>query len=483
MTSKAVNLYRVSSDCSKLKLLKSFQISVFEFCFEVTEGILAVLTSGGKVSLFYLYQAKGSKSYQGPNFSIAIDDSLSRSINTGAKSYELLKFVPRLDWNQVYLFKIYDLAYLVHLDNIRGYLYFYQLVLDKTPVVYATFKIIQGIYGLGLSENLVILQSYNTQETLIYDIQSQLHDYLIKVNHSEVVELRNNRHSAEFSTKIDLTSDFYFVDDEVILDLKKTSFTFYVIDPANLIENHPDDVKIILFLLRRDNCKLKVLEKLKEMLLFKIPMKRLEIIFSTLASAYKIAKKDKGNDVGRRKQSDLNEHLEMSPTELDPGLELKIESGVTVLMQSEIYMYVFVPVYKHINDQRYFAEALICFTHFLIQSRIQIHFSIQYLLFKVLAKIQDFVRMQKLVENKFFTDSQDIALFLTSVGKTENIKYFPNCFVLGIDMLHRLKLYDVIMSELADQEFYYESLAIGKSTDANEANFTEIIKKCGFEYE
>ena len=466
-----------------MKVVKSFQVNVIDYCFDHTEGVLALVSTGGKIVLFYLYQPKGSKLYQGLSFSISIDEHLSRSISTGPKSCDLLKYVQRLDWNQLQLFKIYDILYLVHVDNIHGNLHFYEVIPEKVPSLFANFKIIQGIYGLGFCENLVILQSYNTQETLIYDIQSQLQEYLIKVSHADMIYPSNNRLSAEFSMKIDLDSECYFVNTDTIIDLRKQSFMTFVINPTALIENHPDDAKIILFLLRRDNCKLKILEKMKEMLLTKTPLKKMEIIFSTLAEAYKIAKEDKNFNMRKRKYSDLNEHLEMSPTELDPGIEIKIESGVTVLMQSDIYTCVFAPVYKHIDDQRYFSDALFSFTHFLVQSRVKVHFSIQYLLFKVLVKIRDFIRMQKLVENKFFTDSQDIALFLTSVGKTENVKEFPNCFILGIDMLQRLRLYDLMLAELADQEYYYESLTIAAVAGTPKANLKEIIKNCGFDYE
>ena len=462
---------------------KNIQIPVIDYCFEPTEGVLAILTKNSKVQLFFLHQPKGSKLYQGLNFNINLDSNISRLMSTGPKAYNLLKYVARLDCNQIQLLKIYEFLYLVHLDNLKGFLYFYKIIPEKSPEIFTTFKINQGIYSLGLSENLVIVQSYNTQETMIYDIQSQLQEYLIKVNHSAMLFPSNNRLSAEFSMSIDLNSDFYFVEDEITIDLKDFSFKSYVINPAALIENHPDDVKIIIFLLRRDNCKMKVLEKLKEILLTKTPLKKLEIIFSTLATAYRIAKEDKNCHLTHRKLSENAEHLELAPPEIDPGVEIKIESGVTVLMQSDIYFCVFVPVYKQINDQRYLADALFCFAHFLVHSRVQVHFSIQYLLFKILVKIKDFIKVQKLVENKFFTDSQDIALFLTSIGKTENIRYFPNAFVLGIDMLNRLKLYDVILNELSEQGYYYESLNISKANNIPKESIQDIIKHCGFDYE
>jgi Colon cancer-associated protein Mic1-like len=482
VTVKGLILYKLSASSWKLKVIKNIQINVFDFCYEPFEGVLALVSGMDKISLFYLHQPKGSKLYQGPTFNVLTDRALNTYISTGPKACNLLKFVTRLDWNQLQIFKIYDLLYLVHVDNLVGYIYFFKLIPDTLPKVFATYKIPQGIYSLGISENLVIIQSYNSQETLIYDIQSQLQEYLIKVSHANLTKPTTNRMSAEFSIQIDLTSDFYFVADEVIIDLKTSSFKTYVLNPASLIENHPDDVKIIMFLLRRDNCKMKVLEKIKESLLTYTPLKKLEIIFSTLAVAYSIAKTDK-NVTGTRKYSDNIEHLEISYSEIDPRQEVKTESGVTVLMQSDIYFCVFAPVYKHIENQKYFAEALFSFLYHLIESKVVVHFSLQYLLFKALIKIKEFTRVQKLVENKFFTDSEDIALFLTSIGKSESIKYFPNAFVLGIDMLHRLKLYNVMITELAEQDYYYESLFISKNNKIPVDAIQNIIKKCEFEYE
>ena len=465
-----------------LKVIKNIQIPVIDYCYEPSEGVLAIL-SNNKVHLFYLHQPKYSKLYQGPSFNIRLDPSVNKSINSGPKGYNLLKHLPKLDCNQLQLFKIYEYLYLIHLDNLEGFLYFYQIIPGKNPEIFANYKISQGVYSIGLSENLIIVHSYNTQETLIYDIQSHLQEYLIKVNHTELIYPTNNRLSAEYSIKINLTSEFYFIEDDITIDLKSSSFKTYIINPITLIENHPDNIKIITFLLRRDNCKMNVLEKLKEMLLSMTSLIKLKNIFLTLATVYSIAKEDKNNNLRQRKFSENAEHLEMSPTEIDTEFELKIESGVTVLMQSDIYSCVFAPVYKQIDNQIYFADALFCFVNLLIHCKVQVHFSIQYLLFKVLVKIKDFIRIQKLVENKFFTDSQDIALFLTSLGKTENIQFFPNCFILGIDMLHRLKLFDLIMNELSEQEYYYESLYISKMNNISDEGIQEIIKHCGFDYD
>lgn len=483
VTQGGLHLYKMKTNTTKLKMIKSFLMQISDFLFEPNEGILSIIGPGGKLSLFYLYQPKRSKMYQGPSFSLTLNSSLCHSISTGPQGMNLLKYKPRLDYNQVQIYKIYEHNYLVHLNNLQGFLHFYRILPDKIPELYAQFSISQGIYGLGLTENLVILQSYNTQETLIYDIQSQLNEYLIKVSHSEITEpSSNHRLSAEFAMRIDLTSDFFYVSDEVTIDLIRKSFKLFEINPAALIENHPDDVKIILFLLRRDKCKMIVLEKLKESLILKTPLKKLEIIFSTLACAYKIAKNDSRIAVGR-KISEANEHLELSPTEIDPNLEVKLESGVTVLMQSDIYCSVFDPVYKNIEDYRYFAEVLFRFMYFLVQNRIQAHFSLQYLLFKVLVKIKDFIRIQKLVENLFFSDSQDIALFLTSLGKSGAAKDFPNCFIMGIDMLGRLGHYDLMIEELSDQEYYYDAICIGKMHGIPNSTLSELSKKSNIDYE
>jgi hypothetical protein len=483
VTSAALLLYKMKPKTSKFKLIKAFQISSVDFSFEPSEGVLGLIGPNDRVSIFYLYQPKGSKAYQGPCISLVASPGLTRPISSGQKGHNLLKFAARMDYNQAQLFKIYESTYLVHIENLIGSLYFYKISGDSVEL-FAKFSISQGIYGLGMTEHLVILQSYNTQESLIYDIQSQLQDYLIKVSHSELTYPTNNRLSAEFSMPIELNSDVFFVADEVTIDLKSCSFKSFELNPSALIENHPDDDKIILFLLRRDNCKMKVLEKIQESLCMKTSLKKMEIIFSTLAHAYRIAKEDRNQDIKTRKLSENVDRLDLSPTYLDPNIEVKTGSGVTVLMQSDIYYCVFSPIYKSGIDVRYLAEALFSFVHFLIQNKVQVHFSLQYLLFKLLIKIKDYSRVQRLVENKFFSDSQDIALFLISLGKTETIKVFPNCYVLGIDMLYRLKLFDFLMSELAEQEFYYESLSIHKANNlGGDELIKSIVKKCEFEYD
>lgn len=483
VTQGGLYLYKMRANTTKIKLFKTFSHPVIDFSFEPQEGTLATISYSGKVTLFHLYQPKKSKLYQGSTFTLELNPSLSHSISGGPHGENLLKFRPRLDYNQFQIYKIYESTYVTHLNNLQGFLHCYKLNQDKTSELYANFPITQGIYGLGLTENLIILQSYNTQETLIYDIQSSINEYIIKVSHSEFTEtLRDKRLSAEFAMRIDLNSEIFFVSDEVSVDLKTKSFKVFEISPAALVDNHPDDVKIILFLLRRDNCKMKILEKIKESLVLKTSMKKLEIIFSTLACAYRIAKAESNIFVHRRRVSEATEHLEISAAENNPNVEVKLESGVTVLMQSDIYSAVFAPVYKMIEDYRYFAEVLLSFTYFLIQNKVHVHFSLQYLLFKVLVKIKDFIRIQKLCENLYFSDSQDIALFLTSLGKSGAAKDFPNCFIMGIDMLARLGLHEIVIQELSDQGYYYDAVCIGKMHKLNDNLISEAIKKCEQDY-
>lgn len=475
-------LYKLKGNNPDLKLIKEIQTKVMEFSFEGQSGILALVSPNGRVSVFYLYQQKGPKHYQGPCFDLSVDKGISRPMSSGPKCNNLLKFIVRLDCNQIQCFKIYDSCYFIHLDNLNGRIYLYAIDIDKPVEAFKDYQTLPGLYGIGVSENLLVLQSYNTQETLIYDIQSHIHDYLIKVNHSEYVcSLVNSRKSAEFSMKIELNSDFFFVSEQVAVDLRSSSFKSLQIDPATLIENHPDDQKIILFLLRRENCKMKVLEKLKDSMMLKTPIKKLEIIFSTLASAYLTAKLE--NLKAFNKLNEDLQSIEVTKNEFSPSVELKIDNGVTVLMQSDIYCYVFEPVYKAITDTKYFAESLFCFFHFFIQHGVSIHVSIQFLFLKVLVKIHDFTRLQKLLENKFFTDTQDIALFLISISKTVKAEKFPFCFILGIDMLKRLKLFELAAEELAYQGFAFEALDICTTKGINGNFISHAIRNCDFEFE
>ena len=461
-----------------LKLIKVFAVQAVEYSFEEKEGILAVLSPQGQVCLFYLHQPKKLRAYLGPVFDLDLDKNADLSVSCGPRSTNLLTYVPRVDCNQVFVFKIYDECFLIHLDNLSGKLFLYKLQQGEQPFLYTTFPIHQGIFGLGISEHLIILQSYTIQETFIYDIHSQITDYVIKISHLEYEESQTakSRVSAEFSMRTHLNCDTYFVSDSMSIDTLSCSFKTLKINPSLLIENHPDDEKIILFLLRRDNCKSKVLAKLKETLLQYTSIKKLEIIFATLASAYALAKDENKNMRKMRALSDYFQHLELTTTDINPNDEWKTETGVTVLMQSDIYFFVFDPVYKLTSDIKYFTEALFSFVYFFNRAGLSVHFSIQYLLFKVLIKIEDYRRAQNLVENRFFTDSQDIALFLTSLGKTEISKKFPSCFTLGIDMLYRLSLSGVIAQELHDQEFDFEALEINESSPIPERLLQSILK-------
>ena len=479
VTNASLMLYKMKGQNSSLKLIKNYQSPVAEYSFESTEGVLALVSPAGRVSLYYLYQVKGSKNYAGSSFDLSLDKGISRPLCSGPKSGNLLKFILRLDCNQFQCSKIYEFCYFIHLDNLNGRVYLFRIFKDRVPDVLRCYSIPQGIYGMGVTENLLFIQSYNTQETFIYDIQSRSEEFIIRVNHSESTSSSiNPRKSAEFSVKIELNSEFFFVSEEITVDLRSCSIRTLRINPVDLIENHPDNQKIILFLLRREKCKVQILEKLKESLLFLTPISKLKIIFSTLASAYASAQDEKihNNTISRLENI---HHAELAETDVDPSVEVKSENGITVIVQADIYYFVFDPVYKSIENRRYLSEALICYTHFLIQQGVSVHFSIQYLLFKILIKIEDFNRVQKLIENKFFTDSQDIALFLISLSKTQKVQKFPFCFVLGIDMLQRLKLLEVVARELCDQGYNYEAVDFSLTRKINISLSKSIAKDLG----
>lgn len=206
------------------------------------------------------------------------------------------------------------------------------------------------------------------------------------------------------------------------------------------------------------------------------------MVFETLARSYHLVQDSNEYEINSKKQSENSEHLEEGNLEVNINVETKNELGLTVLLQSDLYFSVFAPAYKEIKDFKYLAEVIYLFMHYLIQYSVDVHLSIQYLLFKIFVKNNEFLRIQKLVEIKFFNDSQDIALLLTSLGKTEKIQSFPNCYNLGIDMLNRLKLFDVVAQELLDQSFYYETLDLLKNKNINNQYLkSEASIKCGFD--
>ena len=73
--------------------MKNFSIVVIDYSFEPVEGVLAIISPNGKICLFNLYQPKGSKLYQSFVFTIKLETSLARSVSTGAKGNNLVKFV------------------------------------------------------------------------------------------------------------------------------------------------------------------------------------------------------------------------------------------------------------------------------------------------------------------------------------------------------------------------------------------------------
>lgn len=368
----------------------------------------------------------------------------------------------------------------MHLDNLKGRLYLYSVSTNNPPAIHAAFSIPQGLHSFGVTENLLVVLNYNSQESLVFDIQSQLHGEVAKVFHCQTPGIETVCNSASSFLPLKLSPRFFFVEDDVIADLKKGALKSFRFNPSVLVSNHPDDAKVVFFLLRRNNCKAQVLERIRMMMVGKAPVKRLEVVFSQLVANYKIAVEDCEYQRNATKQSENSEHFEFSGNEINTNIEVKSGSGITVILPSDLYFGVFYPAYKEVSDLKYLSDVLYLFIHYLIQNNLDVQLSIQYLLFKLLIKNGEYLRVQKLVEMKFFTDSQDIALFLTSLGKSNRIVSFPNCYNLGIDMLFRLKLMDLVAQELADQEFYFESLEICKGRADMSGLCENLSKNCGF---
>ncbi|OMJ67793.1 hypothetical protein SteCoe_34948 [Stentor coeruleus] len=253
-----------------------------------------------------------------------------------------------------------------------------------------------GAYNVRVIDNLIILHNFGLQESTIIDWLSE--PKYFKINHRGSFELN--------PTLVRLSN-------EHALDVQSRQFLKLKLEPLSWIDSLPNIQYAIDFYLRRQGTLPSSLNLMKEAILSN---KSIEFILKKL---------------------------------------VRKEEHIPLITQDQIYTSVFLQCFKENCDLSYLTKAILLYCKELIFNNITLELQLEMLVIRVLIKAQDFVALQDLITYHIIADSKDIALLIVDLSKRSTFQYG---YLLGIDMLYRLKLYTIAMDVMISQGDYVETM-------------------------
>lgn len=332
-----------------------------------------------------------------------------------------------------------------------------------------------GDYEVSSRDNLLIFTNYTASESYVFDIKSpgyvglpfctvihKPHQPLLQplsfsaVNKHDHLSFSydalQSRSTCETTAK-DITDTVYSELPEGLLqftseDLSCAEGICYRLDLdcEVLVRNHPDLLEASLFMLRRTGYKFKAFELIRTAIRRQASLLTFSSFFEAVNSNYKTAALERRH-MRRRSETSFS--------------ELKVESGVTVLLQSDLSSLVFTPLFDDTSVDNFFLGAVLTeYVHSLSQMRLAVHQGIQELLLRVLVRGHSFPTLQQLIQYHVITDSVETAQFLIALASPSVEAPYPPAFQLGVDMLARVKATADIAYSLIEHSLLLESLPI-----------------------
>ncbi|CAG9322635.1 unnamed protein product [Blepharisma stoltei] len=517
VTNAGVEFYKLAEASLKFSNIRGYQINIGHYWFEPSDGVLVVAASPpklGQIDTFFVYQDKGPKFFHGPRFFIDINPSVTdkwTSDQTNVKNIKDTENNTEQDPHHVELLKIYESVYLVHGNCVKGQLNLYKLTHEKVALDRETIKIKPGAYGICTIDNLLLIFNYTLQETYIFDIKSENYSakpfctlwngmsldpptmtYKMKViiekpniivlptllfdgkQISTLQEFDNTsgKNGQVIDCPMPLDPSLIYVDHDACVDIKNGRCYKLQLFPDKLVKHHPDPIESILFLLRRIGCKKQAFELLKHYLRKKVDLKGVSYLFSTINRVYKIAALERkgssqNDDLRRRASMSASLSKTNSPRKYslfqnaDGESEMRLETGMTVLFQSDLMSIVFHPLFLDGSISiSYLSSVILEYHRTLVDQDLQVHLDLQILLAKVLVKGKNLNLLHQLVQYNVFNDTKEFASLLITLATPNNPNYYPPALQLAVDMLYRMRAFDVLTDAFIENQMIYEAMCM-----------------------
>lgn len=517
VSTTGIEFFKLFPKLSKIMTVRNYPLVVGHYWFESTEGILVAASSPpklGQFSTFFVNQNKGAKFFNGQRFNCDLAPSVTDKWTesppnitslTGKKEIAALSSP-----HSVCLAFIYGTTYFVHLQCLTGRLKMFKVTHEKVSSVQEEIQLPVGSYGIRVVDNLLVMQNFTLQETYVIDIKSSkysnspfyvfwndmketLPDVTVKIRLAPMGESFNLASDFLYDGKsintlencatiktlkgrggecaFPLSDSLVYIDKDICVDTKEGRCYKILFTAPYIIQNHPDQVEAILFLLRRSNCKILAFQYLKRCLKNQIDLSILSRFFAAISSYYKIAALEKKL---RRAQTiaiiDKNPRKYSSNSESD----MKIEEGMTVLLQSDVFLILFQPLFEENSvPMQYFILVIQEYMRSLILQDLQVQQNIQILFVKLLLKSENYIMLQHQLQLRIISDSSELATLLLA-----NSTKYPNFFQMAVDILYRIKALEKLIDTLIGANLIYEAVKIMQVRNAEKVDIMKIIKKC-----
>jgi len=234
------------------------------------------------------------------------------------------------------------------------------------------------------------------------------------------------------------------------------------------VKDHHDQVEAILFLLRRNGFKAYSFEYLKDCLRKRIELYKISSLFATFNKVYKIAALERKKNPNK---DEMRKSLIQAPTKKRGKItepELKLDSGITVILQSDMYGSVFSSLFKEHINSKYLTDVILLYHKSLIEEDIQVHQQLQILLARVLIRSRNFSMLHQFVHFNVFNDSLEFATLMIALSASTNSLCYPPGLQIGIDMLYRLEAFNALAEALVNNGMIYEALKVLESHPSKE---------------
>lgn len=483
VTCFGIDFYKITEKPLKVSNVRGYQFPISDFWFDSDEGILVTHTTNTlEITPFFIYQARGAKYFQGPSFNLSqkyLDNGFFPSLHS-----DNLSEIPiqPLDKAQLLLAKIYDSNYLLNIDGIRGILHLYKIEQDAPSSVSLTIKLKPGGLSLRVIDNLIIIHNYGPQESYVYDIKKHIdaEKCMILVKHRGLPNPDNESFQVQHSSEID--PHFLIINKDIYVDPIENRILVLHLDIASLIKDYPDPIESVLFLLRRDKSLSLAYKLLCQCLERRTQITVLTWFFNVTNSVYKetamMRKSQKRAEIPQGTWK--NEPQSPRKSERSEN-QLKSSWGMTILLQSDVFLHVFKPFYKSKIDFLYLSQVLLTYIYSLITQDLHVHISHHYLLLKTLIKLENFPLIHSLIEYRMIGNNTEIGLLLCSLNN--GIEKYPELFNIGLDMLYVLKDYPNIVKVLIQKGDLFEVLWLVKTYnfEYDEKALKEKAQELGYE--
>jgi hypothetical protein len=134
---------------------------------------------------------------------------------------------------------------------------------------------------------------------------------------------------------------------------------------------------------------------------------------------------------------------------------VKQEDNVALISQSQFLTQVLIPCSKELKNLKFLVKFLLVFMKELIFANVPVESELQIWAVKLLIKTNELLALQDLVSFHIIDDSKDTAQLMIELSKRQHFSYG---YLLGIDMLSRLKLSSLVMDAMITHGDFYETI-------------------------